>query len=76
MLAKLTLLALVSAALAVPRQASVKPRADIDVDAVVGFAETVPDTAAGELMLKWQPYLYVVDGCVPFPAVDEDGNTR
>ncbi|EME86529.1 uncharacterized protein MYCFIDRAFT_83654 [Pseudocercospora fijiensis CIRAD86] len=23
-------------------------------------------------MLKWKPYLYVVDGCVPFPAVDED----
>ena len=51
-------------------------RADIDVDAVVGFAQTVPDTTEGTLMLKWQPYLYVVDGCVPFPAVDENGDTR
>ncbi|ETS81001.1 hypothetical protein PFICI_06003 [Pestalotiopsis fici W106-1] len=72
MLAKVSLLALVSAALAAPQ--SVK-RADIDHDAVVGFDETVPDTTIGELMLKWKPTLYVVDGCVPFPAVDEDGNT-
>ncbi|KAF7186565.1 NLP effector protein 1, partial [Pseudocercospora fuligena] len=50
-------------------------RADIDSDAVVGFAQTVPDTTEGILMLKWQPYLYVVDGCVPFPAVDEAGDT-
>jgi hypothetical protein len=73
MLAQVSLLALVSAALAAPQ--SVK-RADIDHDAVVGFDETVPDTTIGELMLKWKPTLYVVDGCVPFPAVDEDGNTR
>lgn len=51
-------------------------RADIAHDAVVGFAQTVPSTTEGTLMLKYQPYLYVVDGCVPFPAVDEDGNTR
>ena len=51
-------------------------RADIDHDAVVGFDQTVPLSTEGTLMLKWQPYLYVVDGCVPFPAVDEDGNTR
>lgn len=73
MLAKVSLLALVSAALAAPQ--SVK-RGDIDHDAVVGFPQTVPDTTTGELMLKWQPLLYVVDGCVPFPAVDAEGNTR
>ncbi|KAI4593584.1 hypothetical protein LQW54_000601 [Pestalotiopsis sp. IQ-011] len=72
MLAKVSLLALVSAALAAPQ--SVK-RGDIDHDAVVGFPQTVPDTTTGELMLKWQPLLYVVDGCVPFPAVDAEGNT-
>lgn len=74
MLAKLTSLALVGAALAAPQ--SIKVRADIDHDAVVAFSETVPDTTVGDLMLKWQPYLYVVDGCVPFPAVDAAGDTR
>lgn len=74
MLVRLTQLALITAALAGPSR--LKARADIDHDAVVPFDETVPDTTVGELMLKWKPYLYVVDGCVPFPAVDEDGNTR
>ncbi|KAH8650987.1 putative NPP1 domain protein [Xylariales sp. PMI_506] len=73
MLAKFTTLALVGAALAQHRQ--LKARDDIDADAVVGFAETVPDDTEGDLMLKWQPYLYVVDGCVPFPAVDAEGDT-
>lgn len=74
MFAKLSVLALATAAVAAPR--TVRPRADIDHDAVVGFDQTVPDTTIGELMLKWQPDLYVVDGCVPFPAVDAEGNTR
>jgi hypothetical protein len=74
MFAKLTALAFMGAALAAPH--AHKARADIAHDAVVGFDETVPDTTIGELMLKWQPDLYVVDGCVPFPAVDAEGNTR
>jgi hypothetical protein len=73
MLPTVSLLALVGAAIAAPHNIK---RDDIDYDEVVGFDETVPDTTAGDLMLKWQPLLYVVDGCVPFPAVDEDGNTR
>ncbi|KAH8655334.1 necrosis inducing protein [Xylariales sp. PMI_506] len=64
---------LIGAALAAPQ--ALHRRADIAHDAVVAFAETVPDTVIGDLMLKWKPYLYVVDGCVPFPAVDAEGNT-
>ncbi|KAL3443770.1 necrosis inducing protein-domain-containing protein [Aspergillus insuetus] len=47
----------------------------IDHDAVVGFPETVPDSTLGQLYLAYQPYLYVEGGCVPFPAVDAEGNT-
>ncbi|KAI0009810.1 NPP1-domain-containing protein [Xylariaceae sp. FL0662B] len=50
--------------------ASIKSRAVIDHDAVVGFAES-----ASSLALKFKPFLDVVNGCVPFPAVDADGNT-
>ncbi|KAF2454625.1 necrosis inducing protein-domain-containing protein [Lineolata rhizophorae] len=51
-------------------------RAVIDHDAVVGFDQTVPDTSIGELYLTYKPYLNVVSGCVPFPAVDAAGNTN
>lgn len=47
----------------------------IDHDAVVGFDEAVPDNSEGDLMLAYKPYLKVFNGCVPFPAVDADGNT-
>ncbi|RDW86963.1 NPP1 family protein [Aspergillus mulundensis] len=50
-------------------------RAVIDHDAVVGFSETVPDSTIGDMYLAYKPYLYVVNGCVPFPAVDAEGNT-
>lgn len=66
------------AALAVPSRTDssfATKRSDIASDEVVGFATTVADGTEGDLMLQWQPYLYVVDGCVPFPAVDADGNT-
>ena len=46
----------------------------IDHDAVVGFAQAVLSGTVGELYLKYKPYLYVVNGCVPFPAVNADGN--
>lgn len=51
-------------------------RSDISSDAVVGFDTTVPDDTEGTLMEAWWPYLYVVDGCVPFPAVDAEGDTK
>lgn len=54
---------------------NLKSRAVIAHDAVVGFAEAVPDNSEGDLMLAYKPYLKVFNGCVPFPAVDADGNT-
>ncbi|KAJ4423615.1 hypothetical protein N0V82_001783 [Gnomoniopsis sp. IMI 355080] len=57
------------------RSALKEKRSDIDSDAVVGFVTTVADDTEGTLMEKWWPYLYVVDGCVPFPAVDAEGDT-
>ena len=51
-------------------------RAVIDHDAVVGFPEAVPSGITGELYLKYQPRLKVFSGCVPFPAVNEAGDTR
>lgn len=47
----------------------------ISHDAVVGFAQAVPASTAGTLYLKYKPYLKVLNGCVPFPAVDAAGNT-
>ncbi|KAE8374208.1 necrosis inducing protein [Aspergillus bertholletiae] len=54
----------------------VLPRASIDHDAVVGFDQTVPSGTTGDVYLAYQPDLYVVNGCVPFPAVDAEGNTN
>jgi hypothetical protein len=51
------------------------PRAVINHDAVVGFPQTVPSGLTGTLFLKYKPFLEVINGCVPFPAVDAAGNT-
>lgn len=53
---------------------SLDSRASIAHDAVVGFAEAVPSGVVGELMLKYKPYLKVINGCVPFPAVNAAGD--
>ncbi|KAJ7055223.1 putative NPP1 domain protein [Mycena amicta] len=50
-------------------------RAVIAHDAVVGFPTTVPSGTTGQVYLAYQPHLKVVNGCVPFPAVDTAGNT-
>ncbi|KAI9167940.1 Multifunctional cytochrome P450 monooxygenase af510 [Paramyrothecium foliicola] len=42
-------------------------------DEVQGYDTKVPDDLDGELMLKYQPWLKVFDGCVPYPAVQDDG---
>lgn len=55
---------------------SLDSRASIAHDAVVGFAEAVPSGVVGELMLKYKPYLKVINGCVPFPAVNAAGDVR
>lgn len=56
--------------------APVERRDPINHDAVVGFAQTVPSGVRGELYLKYKPYLKIDGGCVPFPAVDSNGNTK
>lgn len=60
---------------ALSKPTAIKTRAVIDHDAVVGFAEAAPDNSEGDLMLAYKPYLKVFNGCVPFPAVDAEGNT-
>lgn len=63
-----------SLALAVASAASALA-AVISHDAVVPFAQSVPATSAGNLMLAYKPFLLVINGCVPFAAVDAAGNT-
>lgn len=55
--------------------APLEARAVIAHDAVVGFAQAVPSGSLGAALLKFKPWLYVQNGCVPFPAVDAAGNT-
>lgn len=57
-------------------QASLVRRDTIDHDKVQGFPETVPSGVSGNVYKAYQPYLKVDAGCVPFPAVDAEGNTR
>jgi hypothetical protein len=61
--------------LAVVAASPLSERAVIASDAVVGFPETVPSGTAGSVYLAYKPHLKVVNGCVPFPAVDAAGNT-
>ncbi|PYH97154.1 NPP1-domain-containing protein [Aspergillus ellipticus CBS 707.79] len=44
-------------------------------DEIVGFDQTVPSGEVGDIYLAYQPYLKVVNGCVPFPGVDAAGDT-
>lgn len=43
---------------------------------VVGLTEAVPAGITGDVYEAYQPFLEVVNGCVPFPAVDINGNTK
>jgi hypothetical protein len=45
-------------------------------DQIVGLAEAVTTDNTGILYETYQPYLDVLNGCVPFPAVDINGNTK
>ncbi|TDZ68004.1 hypothetical protein CTRI78_v002462 [Colletotrichum trifolii] len=64
-----------AAAVSTVSAAPIQPRAVIAHDAVVGFPETVPSGIIGDLYLKYKPYLKIVNGCVPFPAVNSAGDT-
>jgi hypothetical protein len=66
------LLAAASCVLASP--VSLNTRAVINHDAIIGFPQAVPSGIEGTLMLKYQPYLKVFNGCVPFPAVNAAGD--
>ncbi|KAL6399511.1 necrosis- and ethylene-inducing protein 2 precursor [Ilyonectria robusta] len=50
-------------------------RAVIPHTAVVGFPESVPTGIVGQVYEAYKPYLDVTSGCVPYPAVDAEGNT-
>ncbi|KAH8671327.1 necrosis inducing protein [Xylariales sp. PMI_506] len=66
------LLALNSVAIA----GRISRRGTVGNDDIVGLPETVPSTTAGTLYLKYKPFLYRVNGCDPYPAVDAEGNTN
>ncbi|KAK0112846.1 hypothetical protein ONS95_014571 [Cadophora gregata] len=68
-------LAVASAVIASPIEQQLEKRAVIGHDKVVGFPQTVPSGSLGSLYLAYKPLLKVVNGCVPFPAVDSAGNT-
>jgi hypothetical protein len=51
-------------------------RGTVASDEIVGLPQTVPSGTVGEVYLAYQPDLYVVNGCVPFPGVDAAGNTK
>lgn len=72
---QLSLSVLASTVIAIPTPSQLESRAVIDSDAVVGFAETVPSGTVGTVYEAYKPFLKVVNGCVPFPAVDASGNT-
>ncbi|KAJ3054239.1 hypothetical protein HK097_002355 [Rhizophlyctis rosea] len=71
----LSAIALVVLAASSDAAPSIKKRAVINHDAVVGFPEIVPSGTTGSVYKAFKPYLEVTNGCVPFPAVDSQGNT-
>ena len=51
-------------------------RATVGINAITAFAQNVPSGTEGTLCLKYKPFLKVVNGCVPFPAVAANGDVR
>lgn len=51
-------------------------RGTVDSDQIVGFPDTVPSDMTGQVYMAYQPLLSVENGCVPFPGVDAEGNTK
>ncbi|KAJ7153413.1 necrosis and ethylene-inducing protein 2 precursor [Mycena crocata] len=62
--------------LAVVSALPLEERAVIAHGAVVSFSQRVPSGTVGNIYLAYQPRLKIVNGCVPFPAVDAAGNTN
>jgi hypothetical protein len=59
-----------------PVARDILPRTTVASDAIVGFSQTVPSGEEGDIYTAYQPYLDVVNGCVPFPAVNAEGDTK
>ena len=73
---KLALLAAVTVQAMPTKTNHLMPRTTLAYNEIVGFPQTVPDDTEGDLYTAYQPYLYVINGCVPFPAVDAEGDIR
>ena len=72
-----TLLSVIAALVAVnATPVQLQSRGTVSSDSIVGLPQAVPSDTEGALYLAYQPYLYVVNGCVPFPAVDAAGDTK
>ncbi|CAG9983595.1 unnamed protein product [Clonostachys byssicola] len=70
--AKFILTTLLSAASI--QAAPLQKRAVVDHDSLSPLPEAVQSGTLGELMLKFEPRLYVSHGCQSYPAVDSAGN--
>ncbi|KAA2291439.1 necrosis and ethylene inducing protein, partial [Clostridioides difficile] len=71
---KIALMLMVSLMACIPWVTTVEA-AEINHDQVVGFQEVSPVTVMQQAAKRFQPFLKVYHGCVPFPAVDQQGNT-
>ncbi|MEK3773596.1 NPP1 family protein [Paenibacillus sp. FSL K6-4396] len=71
---KIVLMLMVSLMACIP-WVTVVEAAEINHDQVVGFQEVSPVTVTQQAAKRFQPFLKVYHGCVPFPAVDQQGNT-
>lgn len=75
-MAALRFLLSVAAVAAVATAKPVERRGTVGSDDIVGFGQMVPSNGTGDVYLAYQPDLYVANGCVPFPAVDANGDTK
>lgn len=60
----------------IQERGQIQARGTISNADIVGFAEAVPANETGVLYKAYQPFLKVVNGCVPFPGVDAAGDTK
>lgn len=75
-MAILTRVVQVLAAVAAVNASAIQRRGTVANSQIVGLPESVPAGITGDLYEAYQPYLDVQNGCVPFPAVDANGNTK
>lgn len=61
---------------AMPTSDDEKRGEEIPHNKVEPLAENPGDGEDGKLVMKYKPFLEVVDGCLPYPAVDAQGQTK